>query len=91
MGKSYMSFGCSACDSLFGDFGIHEMMIDNYGDALVIDTLKIDVDFPMHLRKDIPHWCHPGKHPFCDEVNDLNEDDNGSADKPGWRVLPSQE
>ena len=70
MGKSYMSFGCSGCDSIFGDFYIHEMMIDNYGGAMDVDTLKIDVDFDMDLRQEIPHWCHPGEHPFCDESID---------------------
>lgn len=70
VGQSYMSFGCSACDSIFGDFYVHELLIENLYDDDSVDTLKIDVDFPMDLRQDIPHWCHPDNHPFCDESND---------------------
>ena len=70
MDKSYMSFGCSGCDSIFGDFYVHELMIENFEGEMDVDTLKIEVDFDMNLRQEIPHWCHPGEHPFCDESID---------------------
>ncbi len=65
--SSYMSFGCSKCDSIFGDWFVHDAIIDSlYGDGVVdkqmipIHALKIDV------RINIPHWCHPGDSEFCD-------------------------
>ena len=70
MDKSYMSFGCSGCDSIFGDFYVHELKIENIEGEMDVDTLKIEVDFDMNLRQEIPHWCHPGEHPFCDESID---------------------
>ena len=68
MHRSYMSFGCLLCDSIFGDFYIHELMIDDYEGESTVEPLKFQADFPIPLRKDIPHWCHPGNHPFCDDT-----------------------
>lgn len=71
VGDSYVSFGCSVCDSIFGDWFVEQMVIERYNEnAPVVDTLKIKVDFPLHLRQSLPHWCHPGNHPFCDEAED---------------------
>jgi hypothetical protein len=36
-----------------------------YGESIV-DKLSFDVDFDLNLRMDIPHWCHPGEHDFCE-------------------------
>ena len=66
VGDSYMSFGCHKCDSIFGDFYVHEAIIDSwYGDG-IIDKFKFKVDFDMKLRQEIPHWCHSGEHAFCE-------------------------
>ncbi|MDD4069601.1 MAG: hypothetical protein PHF05_04020 [Candidatus Izemoplasmatales bacterium] len=64
---SYESFGCSECDSIFGDFYVFEAMIDTwYGDG-VIDKMTISKDkITIDLQVEIPHWCHPGNHEFCD-------------------------
>ena len=63
---SYMSFGCYKCDSIFGDWYVHEAEIDAwYGDG-VIDTCSFNVDFDLNMRQNIPHWCHPGEHDFCE-------------------------
>ena len=63
---SYMSFGCNKCDSIFGDWYVHEAEIDAwYGDG-VVDTCSFGVDFDLDMRQDIPHWCHPGDHDFCE-------------------------
>ncbi|MBN3489885.1 hypothetical protein JV173_00010 [Acholeplasma equirhinis] len=63
--ESYMSFGCSSCDSIFGDWYIHEAVIETwYGDG-VIDKLIIPIDKTLNLDLEIPHWCHPGEHDFC--------------------------
>lgn len=65
VGKSYMSFGCSKCDSIFGDFYIHEAIIDTiYEDSKDSYSFEasIDLNTPLHL----PHWCHPGVNDFCE-------------------------
>lgn len=65
MGKSYMSFGCNHCDSIFGDFYVKDSILNaSYGYG-VVDTHTFDVDFNLDLRQNIPHWCHPGEHSFC--------------------------
>ena len=67
VGKPYMSFGCSCCDIIFGDFHIHDNIMEAwYGDG-VAGTYSFDVDFDLNMKLDVPHWCHPGDHPFCDE------------------------
>ena len=37
-----------------------------YGDG-VTGTFSIDVDFDLNMKLAVPHWCHPGDNPFCDE------------------------
>ena len=65
-GTSYMSFGCAKCDSIFGDWYVMEAMLDTwYGDG-VVDSCSFNVDFDLNMRQDIPHWCHPGEHNFCE-------------------------
>ena len=66
MGKSYMSFGCNQCDSIFGDFYIKECIFDAYEGLGIVDEHTFNVDFELDLRQNIPHWCHPGEHPFCE-------------------------
>lgn len=66
MDKSYMSFGCRKCDSIFGDFYVQQAIIDSwYGDG-VEDKITIKLDADINIHEDIPHWCHPGKHEFCE-------------------------
>ena len=65
VGKSYMSFGCSICDSFFGDFYVYEAIIDSIyeenKDAFSFKA-QIELDVPMYL----PHWCHSESHVFCE-------------------------
>ena len=60
-----MSFGCSKCDSIFGDFYIHEAIIDTIyeenKDSYSFEA-QIELDTPLHL----PHWCHPRLNDFCE-------------------------
>ena len=66
VGESYMSFGCSCCDSIFGDFYIHDAIVDAwYGDG-VVGKLSFDLDFDLGIHIELPHWCHPGDNPFCE-------------------------
>ena len=65
VGRSYMSFGCSKCDSIFGDWYVQEAMIDTlYDEPKDIYSFELDLDLPINM--DIPHWCHPGEHDFCE-------------------------
>lgn len=66
IGNSYMSFGCNKCDSIFGDWYVQDAVMETwYGDG-IIDRTKFDIDFDLNMRQDIPHWCHPGNHDFCE-------------------------
>lgn len=66
VGESYMSFGCHKCDSIFGDWYVHEAVIDSWYDADDINTVTIKLDNDIDISEDIPHWCHPGEYDFCD-------------------------
>ena len=67
VGHSYLSFGCSDCDALFGDFYVHDTIMDSlYGDG-VAASITIPIDFDLGLRQELPHWCHPGDGPFCED------------------------
>lgn len=70
---SYMSFGCSECDSIFGDWFVHEAVIDTwYGDG-VIDKMTISTkNISLDLQVEIPHWCHPGDCDFCNSKSNKN-------------------
>jgi hypothetical protein len=66
VGHSYLSFGCSGCDSIFGDWFIHEAIIEAYDDEGVVDKALFEVDLGLDLRLNVPHWCHPGENSFCE-------------------------
>ncbi len=72
---SYMSFGCSECDSIFGDWYVFEAMLDTwYGDG-VIDKMFISKDeVNVDLQIEIPHWCHPGDCDFCNSKSNKNNE-----------------
>lgn len=65
MDKTYMSFGCNRCDSIFGDFYVWETIYEFIYETSK-DEFTFDVDFDLDMRQEIPHWCHPGEHPFCE-------------------------
>jgi hypothetical protein len=64
--KSYMSFGCSKCDSIFGDWFVQEAIMETWYGQGIVDKFSFNVDFDLNLQMDIPHWCHPGEHDFCE-------------------------
>lgn len=64
---SYESFGCSKCDSIFGDWFVFVAMIDTWDGDGVIDKMIIPKDkISIDLQVKIPHCCHSGEHDFCE-------------------------
>jgi hypothetical protein len=64
--KSYTSFGCFKCDSIFGDFFVMEAKLDMmYGPKELTHQGEIELRESFELN--IPHWCFPGNKQFCDE------------------------
>ncbi len=66
---SYVSFGCYACDSIFGEWYVREAEQEamyGCGQVAVIErTLVLHSEVSLAL----PHWCHPGGRAFCDELS----------------------
>ena len=66
-----MSFGCSWCDALFGDwFLIDECSCigeDGEGAAAILDV-EVHLSKPLVLPQ--PHWCFPPAGQFCDRRAD---------------------
>lgn len=59
-----LSFGCAECDSIFGDWFIHEAIMEAcYHGGL--DKISFEVKFDLDLNQNIQHWCHPGDNEFC--------------------------
>ncbi len=63
---SYASFGCSECDSIFGDWYIQEAIMETWYGGGIIDRFSFDINFDLDMRQEIPHWCHPDEHDFCE-------------------------
>lgn len=66
MDKSYISFGCRKCDSIFGDFYVQEAIVDSWYGHGIVDKTTIELDSDIDIHEDIPHWCHPGEYKFCE-------------------------
>jgi len=62
--KSYTSFGCSKCDSIFGDFYVMQGKIDQmYGPKDLMCSGEIELNKIKSLS--IPHWCFPNGTNYC--------------------------
>lgn len=64
--KSYISFGCYKCDSIFGDFYVMEAKLEVMYDPKVL-THQGEIELRETIKLDIPHWCFPDNKQFCDE------------------------
>ena len=67
VGKSYMSFGCPKCDAILGDwYYMHDALFASaYGDG-VVNRLELHLENDLNIMQNLPHWCHPGEHEFCE-------------------------
>lgn len=64
VGHEYLSFGCRACDSIFGDWYIHEAEMEViYGGAIA--EAHVSVAMTDVFSKPIPHWCFPEDDRYC--------------------------
>ncbi len=63
---SYLSFGCADCDALFGDFFVHEAILDSLYGVGVVEKFSFETDVAKDFKQGIPHWCHPGENKFCE-------------------------
>jgi hypothetical protein len=64
VGKSYMSFGCYKCDSIFGDFYVMDAKMDVMYDTDSISHIG-QIELKQTFELDIPHWCFPEDGHFC--------------------------
>ncbi len=65
VGFEYMSFGCKYCDSIFGDWFIHEAEMEAiYGDG-VVAQFNAQIHVSEIFSQPIPHWCYPSSGIFC--------------------------
>lgn len=66
VGKSYMSFGCYNCDSIFGDFYVMQAKIDlMYGPNEL--TFEGEIELKEDIQMPIAHWCFPLNKNFCSD------------------------
>lgn len=62
--KSYISFGCYKCDSIFGDWYVMEAIMDiMYEPKKLIHQGEIELNERFELN--IAHWCFPDNEQFC--------------------------
>lgn len=67
VGYEYMSFGCKYCNSIFGDWYIHEAEMEvQYGNGIVAQC-DTTIDVGEIFARPIPHWCYPSSGIFCVE------------------------
>ncbi len=62
--KSYISFGCHKCDSIFGDYYVMEAKIDIMYSPNKL-SFQSEVDLTESIELDVPHWCFPDDNEFC--------------------------
>lgn len=66
--KSYISFGCYKCDSIFGDFPLMEERIEilsNEGDVNDI-VFEKEIELKTPLTENKAHWCFSESKEFCE-------------------------
>ena len=63
--RSYMSFGCYRCDSIYGDFFVMEAKLElMYGPKEL--AYQGEIELLENIELPIPHWCFPANNHFCD-------------------------
>jgi len=64
-GTSYLSFGCSACDALFGDFHLGDDILDARVNGGWAAQGEVTVTLAPPITEDTPHWGYPEDGPWC--------------------------
>lgn len=62
--KSYMSFGCYKCDSIFGDYYVMDAKFDVMYDQNATN-FQDEIELKETFEINIPHWCFPANGQFC--------------------------
>jgi len=65
VGFEYMSFGCKYCDSIFGDWYIHEAEMEVVYGSGVVAQCDATIDVADIFSRPVPHWCYPNSGTFC--------------------------
>lgn len=66
VGRPYVSFGCSERNSIFGDWFVHEAVMEAQYGAGVVEKTTCELEMDIDLRIKLPHWCQPGDSDFCE-------------------------
>lgn len=64
VGKSYTSFGCYRCDSIFGDFYVMQAKLELMYEPKEL-TYHGEIELKENIYLPIPHWCFPENRQFC--------------------------
>lgn len=67
VGKAYVSFGCYACDSIFGDWYVMNAELDAMNDHGRAGRFETVICLESAIELALPHWCYPAGGTFCDE------------------------
>lgn len=65
--KTYRSFGCHSCDSIFGDWFVMNAELDAMNGDGQVDRFDTAVRIEPSIVLPLPHWCYPAGREFCDE------------------------
>ena len=64
--RSYLSFGCYKCDSIFGGFFVMEAKLDMIDEPKEL-AFQGEIQLKESIELPIPHWCFPDNKQFCGE------------------------
>ncbi len=66
VGKSYLSFGCYSCDSIFGDFYVMQAKLELMYEPQEL-TFEGQIELKENIQLPIAHWCFPHDKNFCND------------------------
>lgn len=66
--EAYLSFGCYACDRLFGDFYVRDAEMEARFDYGVVARAELTIALEQGVVLPAPHWCFPEDNAFCEDM-----------------------